>query len=213
VVGDLNSTDRARLGGADVDDDIAARKKIAAMVEGDPRRDACHPAAEVAQRIRSLPTRRAAERQRQHELAEPSRASKTFGTLSQIIVAIHLRVCCWRRGVSISVFYVRGIRGGAGRETLHEKKAIAQARFDDGRALAHTSFCSSSTTRSRIWPAPRRRGKMLVKTSLEYLNKLSVDAGKRSLAASRTVATAYAKVGDVQGNPNYSNLWRYNRRA
>jgi len=46
---------------------------------------------------------------------------------------------------------------------------------------------------------------LLIKTSLEYLDSLAAESGNDS-RLQMELATAYEKIGDVQGNPNYANL-------
>ena len=54
--------------------------------------------------------------------------------------------------------------------------------------------------------------KLIVTKGLEYLDKLSRDAGDR-LDLRREIAGAYVKVGDVQGRPFTPESRRYRRRA
>ena len=87
----------------------------------------------------------------------------------------------------------------AGRE-----RAKAQSRFAEVRQLAHSflfEFHDAIQDLSGATPARE----LLVKRGLEYLNRLSRDAGDDPALVAE-LAAAYQKVGDVQGRAGFANL-------
>ena len=80
----------------------------------------------------------------------------------------------------------------------------AEKRFNDVRKLAHSLlFEIHDSIRDLSGATPAR--KLLVNKALEYLDSLSQEAaGDTSLQ--RELASAYERVGDVQGNPYNANL-------
>jgi non-specific serine/threonine protein kinase/serine/threonine-protein kinase len=84
------------------------------------------------------------------------------------------------------------------------ERAKAQRRFDDVRQLAHSflfEFHDAIQDLSGATPARE----LLVKRGLEYLDRLSREAGDDSALVAE-LAAAYQKVGDVQGRPGFANL-------
>lgn len=87
--------------------------------------------------------------------------------------------------------------------TLHEAR-IAQQRFNDVRRLANSMIFEVHDSIANV-PGTTAARKLIAQRSLEYLDSLSQDAGHdRSLQSE--LATAYVKVGDVQGQSYYANL-------
>jgi tetratricopeptide (TPR) repeat protein len=86
----------------------------------------------------------------------------------------------------------------------HAAEARARARFDDVRRLAG-SFLFEIHDAIRNLPGSTQARELIVKRALEYLDRLSVESADDP-ALRRELATAYRKVGDVQGNPYQSNL-------
>jgi serine/threonine protein kinase/tetratricopeptide (TPR) repeat protein len=80
----------------------------------------------------------------------------------------------------------------------------AEARFNDVRALANALIFE---IHDAIEPLPGATPvrELIVKRALEYLDRLSREAGG-DVALRRELALAYEKVGDVQGVPSRSNL-------
>ena len=68
-----------------------------------------------------------------------------------------------------------------------------------------TRSSSITTTRLRLCPARPRCERGLVKDALNYLDRLANDPDPGQ-SLQRELATAYLKVGDVQGRPYTSNL-------
>ena len=87
--------------------------------------------------------------------------------------------------------------------TLHEAR-IAQGRFNDVRRLANSMILEVYDSIAKV-PGTTAARKLLAQRSLDYLDRLSQDSGRdRSLQGE--LATAYVKVGDVQGQSYYANL-------
>jgi eukaryotic-like serine/threonine-protein kinase len=84
------------------------------------------------------------------------------------------------------------------------ERAIAEERFNEVREMAHAvmfDYHDAIATLPGSTPVRER----MVKDSLKYLDKLSQQAGD-DRALLREIASAYLKVGDVQGRPFYANL-------
>ncbi|MEO6724014.1 MAG: hypothetical protein ABIP14_01835 [Blastocatellia bacterium] len=80
----------------------------------------------------------------------------------------------------------------------------AERRFNDVRKLAHAVvFDYHEAIRDLPGSTPVRE--RLVKDALEYLDSLANEAGSDA-SLQRELAEAYEKIGDVQGNPYFSNL-------
>jgi eukaryotic-like serine/threonine-protein kinase len=81
---------------------------------------------------------------------------------------------------------------------------IAQRRFNDVRQLANSLIFDIHDSIQDL-PGSTPARKLIVDRALQYLNSLSHEAsGDRSLQ--RDLATAYERVGDVQGNPYFANV-------
>ena len=94
--------------------------------------------------------------------------------------------------------------------TLHEariaraQQARAEQRFNDVRELANSLMFEVHDSIQDL-PGSTPARKLLVDRALRYLNSLSRDAASDA-ALQRELATAYEKVGTVQGNPFGANL-------
>ncbi|HEX8246766.1 MAG TPA: serine/threonine-protein kinase [Pyrinomonadaceae bacterium] len=84
------------------------------------------------------------------------------------------------------------------------ERARAEKRFNDVRTLAN-SFLFEFSPKIENLPGSIPARELLVKRALEYLDKLSQEAGTDA-ELQRELAKAYEKVGDVQGNPYNPNL-------
>ena len=81
---------------------------------------------------------------------------------------------------------------------------IAERRFNEVRQLANVYLFEFHDAIEKL-PGATPARQLVVKRALEYLERLSQEvAGDRTLQ--RELATAYLKVGDVQGRPGFSNL-------
>lgn len=84
------------------------------------------------------------------------------------------------------------------------ERAKAEKRFNDVRSLAN-SFLFEITPEIEKLPGSTRARELVVKRALEYLDNLSKEAGDDA-ELQKELATAYIKVGNVQGNPYDDNL-------
>jgi len=92
----------------------------------------------------------------------------------------------------------------AGAVTTLRQRARAEHRFNDVRQLAN-SFLFEFHDAIKDLPGSTSARELVVKRAREYLDSLAREAsGDAQLQ--RELATAYQRVGDVQGNPFYSNL-------
>ena len=92
----------------------------------------------------------------------------------------------------------------AGIVTTMQQRARAERRFNDVRKLAHTvlfEYQDAIADLSGSTPLRRR----LVKDALDYLDSLAREAG-RDAGLQRELASAYEKIGGIQGNSYRSNL-------
>jgi len=97
-------------------------------------------------------------------------------------------------GVTTSYFYAK------------EKESAdrARRRFDQVRELAHASMFDFHDAIADL-PGATPARMLLVKNALKYLDNLSQEAGSDVLLI-RELASAYLKVGDVQGSVRQSNI-------
>jgi eukaryotic-like serine/threonine-protein kinase len=87
--------------------------------------------------------------------------------------------------------------------TLYQARR-AERRFDEVRTLAN-AFVFDVHDRIASLPGATEARKAIVQTALTYLEHLREETGGDA-ALAREIATAYTKVGDVQGDPLGSNL-------
>ena len=84
------------------------------------------------------------------------------------------------------------------------ERARAEQRFDDVRRLANTFlFDVHDAVKDLSGSTPARQ--LMVRTGLEYMDKLAADAGDRA-DLRRELAAGYLRMGDVQGRPLNPNL-------
>ncbi|MEY2512176.1 MAG: eukaryotic-like serine/threonine-protein kinase [Verrucomicrobiota bacterium] len=84
------------------------------------------------------------------------------------------------------------------------QRARAERRFSDVRTLA-SSMLSELNEEAETLSGSIKLRSILVKRTLAYLDTVTQEAGDNR-ALQRELATAYQKVGDIQGNTYYSNL-------
>ena len=80
----------------------------------------------------------------------------------------------------------------------------AEKRFNQVRKLANTVLFEYHDNVAKLTGSTPLREKM-VKDSLEYLNNLAGEDGN-DVALQREIASAYIKIGDVQGDTTGANL-------
>lgn len=85
-----------------------------------------------------------------------------------------------------------------------QERAKAERRFNQVRKLAKTVLFDYNDNVAKLSGSTPLREKM-VKDALEYLDNLSLESGNDKELL-RELASAYDKVGDIQGNPFLSNL-------
>jgi eukaryotic-like serine/threonine-protein kinase len=114
-----------------------------------------------------------------------------------------------KAGAAATVMVALAVVGGVA-TTLREariavrERARAERRFNDVRKLAN-SFLFEFDDAIRNLPGSTPARSLVVKRALEYLDGLAAEArGDRSLQME--IATAYLKVGEVQGDPMFPNL-------
>jgi serine/threonine protein kinase/tetratricopeptide (TPR) repeat protein len=105
-------------------------------------------------------------------------------------------------GVVMGVVIAAGLT--AGLLAVRSQAVRAERRFQQVRKLANTMLFDLHDEIAAV-PGATRARQLLVKTALEYLDSLAAEAaGDPRLLLE--LATAYEKVGDVQGNPGNSHL-------
>ena len=86
----------------------------------------------------------------------------------------------------------------------NEQRILAERRFEQVRRLADSlMFEIHDSVKDLAGSTPTRR--LIVSRALEYLDSLAHDAGGNA-ALQRELATAYEKIGDIQGNPYSANI-------
>ncbi|MBA3963214.1 MAG: protein kinase [Chthoniobacterales bacterium] len=86
----------------------------------------------------------------------------------------------------------------------NEQRILAERHFEQVRRLANSlMFEIHDSVKDLAGSTPTRR--LIVSRALEYLDGLAHDAGSNS-ALQRELATAYEKIGDIQGNPYSANI-------
>ncbi len=114
-----------------------------------------------------------------------------------------------RVAVMIGGLAVASLVGGVVASTLLANRAEferqrAEARFEDVRQLASSMIFELDSDLAKLPGATGVRGK-LVERALEYLDRLAREsAGDPRLQ--RELASAYERLGDVQGRPNVANI-------
>ena len=86
----------------------------------------------------------------------------------------------------------------------NEQRILAERRFEQVRRLADSlMFEIHDSVKDLAGSTPTRR--LIVSRAFEYLDSLAHDASGNS-ALQRELATAYEKIGDIQGNPYSANI-------
>jgi len=113
-----------------------------------------------------------------------------------------------RTAVVLTTIAVTALLGGAvgtwvQARVANRERAIAQRRFNDVRELANRLFLIDRQVLA--FPGNTRVRQLIVNTALEYLNRLLEDA-RLDPNLALDIATAYMRVGRVQGVPIATNL-------
>jgi tetratricopeptide (TPR) repeat protein len=104
--------------------------------------------------------------------------------------------------VAASAVVVLSLIAGIFATTFEARRA--NRRFNDVRRLANSlMFEIHDSVKDLQGSTPTRR--LIVTRALEYLDSLAREAGGNA-SLQRELATAYEKVGDIQGNPFFANL-------
>jgi len=86
----------------------------------------------------------------------------------------------------------------------NQQRILAERRFEQVRRLADSlMFEIHDSVKDLAGSTPTRR--LIVSRALEYLDSLAHDASG-NIALQRELATAYEKIGDIQGNPYSANI-------
>ena len=88
--------------------------------------------------------------------------------------------------------------------TAQAERSRVERRFNDVRALVNNFISELNDELEKVRGNTKAR-ELLVKRTLEYLDNESLEAGGDT-ALERELATAYIKIGDIQGNSYYQNL-------
>jgi serine/threonine protein kinase len=106
-----------------------------------------------------------------------------------------------RVGVAAAALLVLTLSGGIVATAWQARRA--ERRFNDVRRLANSLMFEIHDSVAQLQGAtPTRR--LIVSRALEYLDSLGQEANDPSLQ--RELATAYEKIGDIQGNPYSENI-------
>jgi serine/threonine protein kinase len=105
-------------------------------------------------------------------------------------------------GVAITALVLIGITSAL--TMIRREARRAEYRFQEVRKLAHTVLFDLTPQIENLAGATPAR-ELLVKTSLEYLDRLATESSNDP-GLQLELATAYEKIGDVQGNSRNSNL-------
>jgi non-specific serine/threonine protein kinase/serine/threonine-protein kinase len=107
--------------------------------------------------------------------------------------------------VGAAALIVMTLTGGIIATTVEARRA--NRRFNEARQLAHTILFDYHDEIAAL-PGSTKVRERMVKDALEYLDKLSKDAGN-DVSLLREVAAAYGKVASVQGGAAVSNRGAY----
>ncbi|MGB8986973.1 MAG: serine/threonine-protein kinase, partial [Candidatus Sulfotelmatobacter sp.] len=104
--------------------------------------------------------------------------------------------------LAVIVFFALVVLAGA--VAIVREARIAERRFNDVRKLANSLLFDIHDSISDL-PGSTAARKLLVDRGLQYLDSLSHESSGTP-GLQRELASAYERVGDVQGNPYYANL-------
>ncbi len=136
--------------------------------------------------------RPATRRYRMKKFIRRNRGAVTAGAL--VVLALVLGLTAATAGF-VNARRQRNIALSA-RAAEAQQRQVAQARFNDVRTLAN-KFMLDFHAKIENLPGSTPAVKMLVETSLDYLNRLAVEAGDDP-ELQRDLIVAYRKIGDIQ---------------
>lgn len=90
-------------------------------------------------------------------------------------------------------------------DQARRERAKAESRFNDVRRLAN-SFLFEFHDSIENLPGSTVSRELVVNRALEYLDKLSGESEEDDAELQRELATAYERIGKIQGNSYYANL-------
>jgi eukaryotic-like serine/threonine-protein kinase len=114
-----------------------------------------------------------------------------------------------RVGIAAATIVILAVAGGVGATIREARIARANARraenrFNDVRHLANSLIFDVDKSIADL-PGSTPARKLLADDALQYLDTLAREA-KGDLTLQRELATAYQKLGEIQGNPHLPNL-------
>jgi eukaryotic-like serine/threonine-protein kinase len=105
-------------------------------------------------------------------------------------------------GVAATILITLSLLGGMMTTLWQARKA--ERRFNDVRRLANSFMFEVNDAIEKL-PGSTPARALLVKRALEYLDSLAQESSN-DVTLQRELATAYQKVGKIQGDPYYANL-------
>jgi len=130
------------------------------------------------------------------------RASKFFARHRASVVAAAVVAVVLVASLIVTFREARAAQRQA--ELARQEKARAERRFNDVRAMANSLMFEIHDS-IRDLPGSTSARKLLVDRARQYLDSLSAEGGNDP-SLTRELASAYERVGDVQGNPRFANL-------
>ena len=112
-----------------------------------------------------------------------------------------------RNLLASAAFGLLALSIAAGWYATYREVQRTQARFQEVRRLANVVLFDFHS-RIQHLPGSTPARELLVRTALEYLNKLSQDAAE-DISLQWELSQAYQQVGDVQGDPSGPNLGQF----
>lgn len=114
-----------------------------------------------------------------------------------------------RIAVAVACLFVLSLIGGLATtlwqfRQAQSERARAERRFNDVRSLVNSLLSELNDEMGKVSGTTKVR-QLLVQKTLEYLDNASREAGGDT-SLERELATAYVKVGDIQGNSYQQNL-------
>jgi tetratricopeptide (TPR) repeat protein len=112
-----------------------------------------------------------------------------------------------RNKLAAAAFALLALSIFAGWFATYREAKRAEARFEEVRKLANVVLFDFHKKIQGL-PGATPARELLVRTALQYLNKLSAD-GFHDLSLQWDLSQAYEQVGDVQGDPSGANLGQF----